>query len=63
MANMIPIGMPINGKTRRFATLPKGRFLYSCPNCTGIVSNDQAWCVCGEDLGRVTSLYIGKEEK
>ena len=60
MASLIRVGEPVNGRTRRFSRLTKDRFLYSCPTCTSLVSNDEAYCVCGEDLRTVSDLY-GKE--
>ena len=57
MANLIPVGMPVKGHTRRFAKIPQGRFIYTCPRCTGLVSNDEAWCICDQDLCPVASLY------
>ena len=57
MASMIPIGMPINGITRRFSNLKDGRFLYSCPQCAALASNDQAFCIgCGYDLTPVQEV-------
>lgn len=53
MGAMVRIGMPVNGKTRRFTRLTRQWFLYSCPSCTGLVSNEQEWCVCGQDLRAV----------
>ena len=44
MAKLIPVGISINGRRRRFTIMPGGRYLYSCPNCTGLVSNDQSYC-------------------
>ena len=58
MAKLIRIGMPINGHTRRFAKISNHRFIYSCPSCTGLNSNDQAWCVCGLALSPVANLYL-----
>ena len=35
MAKLIPVGIFINGRRRRFTIMPGGRYLYSpCPNCT-----------------------------
>ena len=56
MSKLIRIDMPIHGRTRRFTRLTEDRFLYSCPSCTGLVSNDQAYCVCGQDLRVVANL-------
>ena len=56
MATLIRVGMPINGHTRRFGRLTNDRYLYTCPSCTGLVSNDQYWCVCGQDLRVVAEL-------
>ena len=56
MANMIRVGMPINGHTRRFAKVGFGQFLYNCPGCTGLVRNEQEFCLCNMDLRQVSSL-------
>ena len=58
MASLIRVGMSVNGRIRRFSRLTKDRFLYSCPTCTGLVSNDQAYCSCGQDLRIVSDLYV-----
>ena len=60
MAKLIRIGMPVDGKTRRFSRLTKNWFLYSCPRCVGLVSNDQDYCVCNFDLRVVSNLYSSK---
>ena len=60
MAKLIRIGMPVDGKTRRFSRLTKNWFLYSCPRCVGLVSNDQDYCVCAFDLRVVSNLYSSK---
>ncbi len=44
MAKLIPVGISINGRRGRSTIMPGGRYLYSCPNCTGLVSNDQSYC-------------------
>ena len=58
MANLIDIGMPVNGRTRRFVTLPHGKFWYGCPACSCLVLHIQAFCVCGHDLRLVANLYL-----
>ena len=62
MSNLIRIGMPINGRTRRFGRLGKSGFVYSCPNCVGLVSNNQGYCVCGENLSPVAMVCSGRPE-
>ena len=57
MANLVRVGMPIQGRTRRFVRLPRGKYMYSCPKCLGLVAHDQAFCVCNEDLRIVSDLY------
>ena len=57
MASLIVIGHTDDGKVRRFATLPGGRFWYACPECAALAIQDQAWCTCGLDLRVVAGLY------
>ena len=61
MANLIRVGMPINGRTRRFGRLGKG-FVYSCPNCSALVSNSQVYCTCGESLAPVATVCSTEAE-
>ena len=56
MAQLIPVGVPFAGKQRRFSRIDSQSFLYSCPNCFGLVSNLQMYCVCGEGLALVGTL-------
>ena len=51
-----------NGKL--FGVLPFCRFVYSCPGCRCLVSNDQEYCICGCDLRAVAAhCIVGQEEE